>query len=565
MNENPTSGPRKSILAALALVTLAAGSARAQTPTNETPPAGAVEATPPAPPPPPPPAALAPVPAPSPPPAPPLAPPAQVPANGGSRQPEGNVEPNGAGPNFESTWFTRTPLKITLGAGENTWSIAFFGTIEADYITDSTRSYNEIIGGNLVARGDTYEGTVGRTQFSMRNTRVGLLLDSPKIAGVTPSAVFQGDFGGNQPGTPYVIPGAQVGSTISENAYYNSPTFRIRHAYLTLRNPYVDVLAGHTFDVFGFQNFYTVTSLLGIPNQVSTRTAQFRLSRTFGAGGPISLDVALEAARPVQRDSMVPDAMAGLRHAGAPPGGQQLEGDHDAGCRGHHRGAAFALRVRRQPPVQAERVHAAARAGFEPHHGLGRVGGPVRAHHPGGARQRSREPGLDRRLVRVRHRHRRPHLRRRQRALPDAAELDAVQPAAGVHGRHRQRSGDVRHLRRGPHHRLVRVQGRAPVLLPGQRPSAAGGELQPGALEQPRQAVPAGRRRDRAAGQRRQHDDVHRRHPDVGRDAGGALRPLGPVHAGHVPGRQQAAQHPRHRPGALHVLKSRRRARMLPV
>jgi hypothetical protein len=96
--------------------------------------------------------------------------------------------------------------------------------------------------------------------------------------------VFQGDFGGNQPGTPYVIPGAQVGSTISENAYYNSPTFRVRHAYLTLRNPYVDVLAGQTFDVFGFQNFYTVTSLLGIPNQVSTRTAQFRLSRTFGAG-----------------------------------------------------------------------------------------------------------------------------------------------------------------------------------------------------------------------------------------------------------------------------------------
>jgi hypothetical protein len=54
------------------------------------------------------------------------------------------------------------------GQRRQTWSIAFFGTIEADYITDSTRSYNEIIGGNLVARGDTYEGTVGRTQFSMR-------------------------------------------------------------------------------------------------------------------------------------------------------------------------------------------------------------------------------------------------------------------------------------------------------------------------------------------------------------------------------------------------------------
>ena len=47
-----------------------------------------------------------------------------------------------------------------------------------------------------------------------------------------------------------------------------------RHAYLTLRNPYVDILAGQTFDVFGFQNFYLGASLLGLPNQVSTRTAQ---------------------------------------------------------------------------------------------------------------------------------------------------------------------------------------------------------------------------------------------------------------------------------------------------
>jgi len=231
-----------------------------------------------------------------------------------ARSPEGGPgEIPSAGPNFEETWFTRTPLKMSLGTGDQIWSITFFGTIEADYITDSTRSYNEIIGRDIVARSDTYEGTVGRTQFAMRNTRVGFLLDSPRVGSISPSAVFQGDFAGNQPGTPFVVPGAQVGSTISENAYYNSPTFRIRHAYLTLKNPYVDILAGHTFDVFGFQNYYLALSLLGLPNQVSTRTTQFRLARTFGAGGPISVDVAASAARPVQRDSMVPDFMGGVR------------------------------------------------------------------------------------------------------------------------------------------------------------------------------------------------------------------------------------------------------------
>src|SRR6187455_174000 len=106
MNENPTRGPRKSLLTALALVALAAGPARAQTqtPANDEKPAGAAAEAPPPAPLPPPPAALAPVPAPSPPPAPPLAPPAQVQTNGvGSRQPEGGS----AGPDYEGTWFTR--------------------------------------------------------------------------------------------------------------------------------------------------------------------------------------------------------------------------------------------------------------------------------------------------------------------------------------------------------------------------------------------------------------------------------------------------------------------------
>ena len=309
MNETLSSGPRKSLLATFALVALAAGAARAQT--NDAPPAGAADAPPAAPLPPaavPPPAPPAPPPAPLPPAA--VAPPPAPVVVSGAASPEGTPS---AGPNFEQTWFTRTPLKMSLGSGDQIWSITFFGTIEADYLSDSTRSYNEIIGRDIVARSDTYEGTIGRTQFSMRNTRVGFLLDSPRLGVVSPSAVFQGDFAGNQPGTPYVIPGAQVGSTISENAYYNSPTFRIRHAYLSLKNPYVDVLAGHTFDVFGFQNYYLALSLMGLPNQISTRTTQFRLSRTFGAGGAISVDVAVEAARPVQRDSQVPDFSGGVR------------------------------------------------------------------------------------------------------------------------------------------------------------------------------------------------------------------------------------------------------------
>jgi hypothetical protein len=216
-------------------------------------------------------------------------------------------------PPLAPSWFTRAPLRLVLGANEKSWAITFFGVIETNYITDTTRSYNESIGGSLVARDDTYEGTVGRTQFSMRNTRLGVLLDAPVVGGVTPTAVLQGDFAGNQPGVPYVPPGQVGPSPIPENAYFGSPTFRIRHAYLALRSRYGDLLAGQTFDVFGWQNFYLGCSLLGLPNQVSSRNTQFRLSTTLAGGGPVSVDLAVAAVRPAQRDSMIPDAQGGVR------------------------------------------------------------------------------------------------------------------------------------------------------------------------------------------------------------------------------------------------------------
>ena len=50
------------------------------------------------------------------------------------------------GPTVETTWFTRTPLKVSLGSGNQNWAITFFGTIQADYIADTTRSYNDSIG-----------------------------------------------------------------------------------------------------------------------------------------------------------------------------------------------------------------------------------------------------------------------------------------------------------------------------------------------------------------------------------------------------------------------------------
>lgn len=204
-----------------------------------------------------------------------------------------------------TSWFDRTPLTLASGTGAHRFAVTFYGFIEADFITDTTRSYNDGIGSALVAREETYEGQVGRTQFSARNTRIGMMFESPAIGGVHPSAVFEGDFFGNQPGSP---------PHVSESSYFDSPTFRIRHAYLKLQNDVVDVLAGQTYDVFGWQNYFfpCTAEFLGLPNEAFSRSTQFRLSHTF-ATAPISVDIAVAALRPAQRDSMVPDGNAGLR------------------------------------------------------------------------------------------------------------------------------------------------------------------------------------------------------------------------------------------------------------
>ena len=213
--------------------------------------------------------------------------------------------------------YTRAPLRVSFGQGSNAWAFTLFGVVQADYLHDTTRSYDESIGANLVARTDTYEGTVGRTQFTARNSRFGFILESPTLGGVTPSATILMDFPGNQPGTPYPYgPGGVTGGEqLSEGSYYGNATPRLRYGYLTLRSAILDLVAGETVDIFGWQSYFQLCSLGFVPNQIATRNTQIRLSHAFGLGGPITLDVAVEAARPAQRDSEVPDAMGAVRIA----------------------------------------------------------------------------------------------------------------------------------------------------------------------------------------------------------------------------------------------------------
>ena len=88
----------------------------------------------------------------------------------------------------------------------------------------------------------------------------------------------------------------------------------MRHAYVTIQDPVVDVLAGQTYYLLGWQNYFFGASagFLGLPNQLFNRTPQVRLSHTFETN-LLNIDLAAGAFRPAQWDSAIPDGQAGLR------------------------------------------------------------------------------------------------------------------------------------------------------------------------------------------------------------------------------------------------------------
>jgi hypothetical protein len=180
-----------------------------------------------------------------------------------------------------------------------------YGFVELDLMHDSTQSFSEAVTNNTMARPGTLAGDNPRTQFTARDSRVGLALQSPALGRVRTSAVVEVDFFGNQP------------TNATEDAVFSAPALRLRHAYMRFETPVVDVLAGLTHDPFGLggYGFYPNTvAFLGVTGQIYHRDAQLRLSRKFSSDG-MDLDLVAAAVRPAQRDGEMPDIQGGARIA----------------------------------------------------------------------------------------------------------------------------------------------------------------------------------------------------------------------------------------------------------
>lgn len=189
------------------------------------------------------------------------------------------------------------------------WSTTIYGMVEADNIYDTTESFNDFAGNALVQRPGTYAGNHGRFTTGVRNSRLGFRLRAPEFHHVRTSALLEMDFLGNQAAVGY-----NQAYQISENAFFTSPVFRIRHYMLKLETPIVDILIGQYWHLFGWQSQYhpNTVEIQGVVGQVYSRTPQIRVSKAIRTK-PITIELALAMMRAPQRDSSTPEGQAGVR------------------------------------------------------------------------------------------------------------------------------------------------------------------------------------------------------------------------------------------------------------
>ncbi len=221
-----------------------------------------------------------------------------------------------------------TPSQSSAGNGNPTFvkgntELTFYGFMQLYGIYDSTQGFNEQQQNGAIQRPHTYGGDHGQTQLSARHSRFGFKAVQPITNDIKGKVQMEADFLGNQPSNP---------PTTTESAFYQNATMRFRHYFATLETPYVDIVGGQWWSLFGWQSYFHPNSveIQGLPGQAYKRVAQFRLARTIKTDF-VDIDVAIAAQRPPERASATPDGVAGIKFTFNKLKGWRTRGANDSG------------------------------------------------------------------------------------------------------------------------------------------------------------------------------------------------------------------------------------------
>jgi hypothetical protein len=210
------------------------------------------------------------------------------------------------------------------------FSTSLYGFVKGDFIYDTTQSFGDLVGNAQVERPAgaplsppyppvNYKGEHDRGTFSVRESRFGFVMRAPETRGVRAVGQIEADFLGPLPPIGPGVPLPQETRPpydTTEATTFSTPVLRLRHANVHVYTPWVDVLVGQSWQLFGWQGIYQpcMVQAQGGPGQLYARAPQLRLSKTIGTRWGI-VEVAAAAARPVSRNSVYPDAQGGVRVA----------------------------------------------------------------------------------------------------------------------------------------------------------------------------------------------------------------------------------------------------------
>jgi len=213
---------------------------------------------------------------------------------------------------FSFTVFNTTSHAEVAIYNQDGWKVGFVGFVEFDSITDTTRSFLETVGNGAVARKNSFNGDNGRTQFSLRNSRLAFNILAPEVDGWKTRGFFENDFLGYDPN-----PANTNSPANSESAFYSSPTLRIRHAFLSAESGNLQILAGQTWSLFAWQPQYVLASISLNPISGTSfqRIARVGVIETLPLNDQNNLQVGASLERPSQRDGMIPNLVVAARWA----------------------------------------------------------------------------------------------------------------------------------------------------------------------------------------------------------------------------------------------------------
>ncbi|MBI3557294.1 MAG: hypothetical protein HY074_13605 [Deltaproteobacteria bacterium] len=201
------------------------------------------------------------------------------------------------------------PARATITILEkNSWRFSAAGFVEMDAFIDTTRSFLEAQGNTPVLRADVTAGKTGRTQYSMRNSRLQFDIDAPKVGAWSTNASFEFDFMGFDPEPPV------AGNT--ETSFMSSPTFRARELFVHAANEDGwEAIVGQYWSLFGWQPYYfsSHADVAPLAGTLNARDTQLRGMKTFNFGNGNSMALALAVSRPPQRDAQLPALDGGIR------------------------------------------------------------------------------------------------------------------------------------------------------------------------------------------------------------------------------------------------------------